>query len=114
MRHPKAKKERHRERGRIRTERRGIRRATKIGEEAMALQRPQGTLRCWLQNDYGWIALDGFPPRDLFVHLTAFEQAGLEPKVGARLSFDVGPSLPSKDKPMKPRICAINLTPFMG
>lgn len=79
----------------------------------MSYQRPQGTLSRWYQqNNYGFIILDGFPIRanDVFVHLTAFQMAGIEPRVGIRISFDVGPSLKA-DKPNRPlRVNAINLT----
>ena len=80
----------------------------------MSLQRPQGTLRYWNQNNYGFIQLDGFPPRanEVFVHLAAFEQARLEPRVGTCISFDVGAGLPSKQPTNnRLRITAVNLTP---
>ena len=86
----------------------------------MPTQRPQGTLRYWNDtNNYGFIQLDGFPPRshEVFVHLSALQQARLSPTVGMRLGFDIGPGLPSNNTKAKshgkPRFVAINLTPVV-
>jgi cold shock CspA family protein len=82
----------------------------------MPYQRPQGTLAFWNQNGYGWLDIDGFPSRShqVFVHRTAFEQAGIEPRVGIRLAFDVKAGTPSRAETRKHeyRIAAINLTPI--
>jgi cold shock CspA family protein len=82
----------------------------------MAVQRPQGTLR-WFGSSYGHIQLDGFPPyaNEVFVHATAFDHAGLRPRVGMRISFDVGPGSPPKNPNPKNRhrVVAINLSPLI-
>ena len=62
---------------------------------------PTGKLAQWNPTrGFGFIAAK---PRDCFVHLSAFEEAGLTPVVGMYLSYEVAPS------PRTGKRCGVNL-----
>jgi cold shock CspA family protein len=54
--------------------------------------RRYGELRRWFDDKgYGFLTDGDSGGNDLFVHVTEFFRAGIEPQIDARYSYDVGP-----------------------
>ena len=66
-----------------------------------------GKIIFWNDKGYGFIRLDDSNARgDLFVHVSAFPIEGEEPRIGDRVSFEVGAD---RRPGREPRTCAINV-----